>query len=207
MPKPIQRPKVHHLKDVYQDFVSKMLEANPEWWGKFDKKLKIKNCFIYAKEDGKVVLKMSWLIWKNVLESYFHKAKYAIIQGETLKLGAGLGLIRPIRVERSFKRPQVNWGATFKQAPLPDGTYKKIYYTNEDYCRIQWLKFGGIPNETSYSFDPAARNVATGKGFKAEFAQTLQKNPMLKYKYTFYPIVKNKPCSTHLSQLEELLET
>jgi hypothetical protein len=198
MAKPIQKPKVHHLRTIYTDFANKLLADHPDWWGKFDKQLRLRNATIYAKENNKVVEKMSWRRWKETVERYFHKAKTAIIEGETLNLGSNVGKIRAIRVERNFANPVINWGETFKQKiPGKDGKYQRIYHTEDDYCRIQWAKTRSLPNETSYSFDPAAKNMATGKGFKAEFVHALKNDPLLKFRYRYYPLIKKtKPCNT-----------
>jgi len=206
MPKQITRPKVHYLKPVYADYAQKLLEKHPDWWGKYCKKIKMKNCYIYARgRDGKPVLKMSWFMWKEIVSSFFYKAKDAIIQGETLRMGSNLGKIRAIRVERNFSKPAVDWGTTFREGIRgEDGKLKRVYFTAEDYCRIAWRKFGMIPNETSYSFDPATRNMATNKGMKYEFSQALMENPLLKFRYKYYPIIRKKkepqPCNTATAQ-------
>lgn len=199
--KPIQRPKVHTLKEVYQIYAEKLLKANPTWWGKYSKPLKIHKCYIYAKESGKLVLKMSWELFKEIIQRFYHKCKEAIIQGESLNLGSGIGRIQAIRVERNFSNPVVNWGETYKSNIRDaEGKLVKVYYTNEDYCRIQWQKYGSLQNETNYNFDPAGRNMLTGKGFKREFSLAITKDPFLKYRYKFYNRI---PCSTHTSPSEE----
>ncbi len=203
MAKSIQRPTVHYLRTIYLDYAKKLLEAHPEWWSKYEKRLKQKYCYIYAKEGNKIVLKMSWHIWKETVESYFHKAKDAIIQGECLTLGHGMGKIQAIRIERNFNKRVVNWNETYKaNLRTEDNKLKRIFYTDEDYCRIAWLKGGFLPNETSYNFDPAERNMASGKGFKIEFVRALKQDPLLKYRYKYYPL-KIKQCSTHSALSEE----
>ncbi|MFZ8332624.1 hypothetical protein ACO1L0_14705, partial [Staphylococcus aureus] len=64
-----------------------------------------------------------------------------------------------------------------------------------DYCKIEWCKGKMIPNETCYHFAPAEANPVTKKGFKGEFKQALNDDPLLKFKYKFKPIIK-KQCST-----------
>ena len=190
MAKPIQRPKQYSIKDVYEAYTNKMLAAHPTWWGKYEKRLKRKNCYIYAKENNKVILKMSWLIWKEIIESYFFKAKNAIIQGETFRLGSNLGKIRGARIQRDFLKPVINWPETFmNKLKTEEGKLIKIYHTEDDYCRIEWVKFGMVPNETSYHFQPAGKNMVTKKGFRAEFSRALNENELLKYKYKYYPII------------------
>lgn len=190
--KPIEQPKIWYMRDIYAQYAQQLLDAHPEWWGKYEKSIKMRNCFIYAKsENGKVEEKMSWYKWKNAIECYFFKAKDAIIQGEVLRLGAGVGKIRAIRVQRDFSTPSVNWSATFQQNEFDEsGHLKKIYFADDDWCRIEWCKFKMLANETSYRFTPAGKNVATKKGFKTEFSQALKKDPLLKYKYKFFPLAK-----------------
>lgn len=211
MAKPIVRPKQHSIKDVYAIYVTKLLDAHPTWWGKYEKRVKRKNCYICAKENGKVIIKMSWFIWKDVIEVYFHKAKNAIIQGETLRLGANLGKIRGARIQRDFTKPVINWRETFNGEKGPDGKFIRVFRTEDDYCRIEWNKFGIIPNETNYHFKPAGRNMTTKKGFTAEFSKALTEDPLLKYQYKYYPIVKriNKfpiPCNTNIPVFGTSLE-
>jgi hypothetical protein len=200
MGKPIVRPKVHYLKAIYADYAQRLLAAHPEWWGKYEKKLKLKNCYIYAKgQNGKVIEKMSWHLYKEVIERFYHQAKDAIIQGESLRLGANLGKLRAVRIQRNFSKPKVNWGETYKQNLKDDnGKLIKIYYTDDDYCRIEWAKVGMIPNEVSYNFSPANKNMETGKGFKKEFINALNADPLLKFKYKYYPIINRtkQPCNT-----------
>lgn len=195
--KPIVRPKQHSIKDIYAAYVDKLLKAHPTWWGKYEKSLRRKNCYIYAKEDGKVVLKMSWQIWKEIIETFYYKAKQSIIEGETLKMGM-VGKIRGARIQRDYTKPVVDWHATFTmKIPGADGKFKKIFRTEEDYCRIEWSKLKMIPNETSYHFQAASKNTVNKKGFKAEFVQALQADPMLKYRYKYYPL-KLQECNTSI---------
>ena len=193
MAKPIQKPKMWYMRDIYTNFINELLEKNPEWWGKYEKRVKLKNCYVYAKENGKVVEKMSWFLWKDAVERYYFKAKEAIIQGETLRLGSGVGKIRAIRVERDFSTPTIDWASTFTQNEFDaSGHLKKVFFTDEDWCRIEWKRFKMLANETSYRFSPAGNNMTTKKGFKTEFSKALKKNPLLKFKYKFYPLL-NKP--------------
>jgi len=190
------------MKHIYNAYVDKLLAANPQWWVKANKSLKMTKGYVYGLEKGKPVLKMSWQLWKEIVTSYYHKAKDAIIQGETLKLGSGLGNILAIRVERTFSNKVVDWGATYKLNLRDEkGMLKRVFYTDDDYCRIKWQKFGMVPNEKNYKFNPASKHTDTGKGFKQEFVQALLANPMLKYKYKF---TNAKPpiCNTHTAASE-----
>jgi hypothetical protein len=189
--KPIVKPKQFTSIDVYAAFALKLLAAHPDWWGKGEPKLKRKNCYIYAKEDNKIVLKMSWHLWKEITDSYFFKAKDAVVAGETFRLGNNLGKIRGARIERNFTKPKIDWFQTMSQKipdPHNEGKFLKIFHTDEDYCKIEWKKFGMITNETSYNFQPAAKNCRNNKGFKFEFSSAIKKDPMLKYKFKYYPL-------------------
>lgn len=190
MNKPIVKPKIWYMRDVYTDYANKLLASHPTWWGKYDKKVKLKNANIYEKENGKVTERMSWFIWKEVIEIYFHKAKDAIIDGEVLRLGSALGKIRAIRVERDHRHPEVNWAVTYRKSLKDDnGNLILIYYTDDDWCRIAWEKFDMLQNEQAYRFSPAEKNTTTGKGFKGEFSAALMKDQFLKYKYKFHPVI------------------
>ena len=193
MSKPIHPLKQYTSGEIYEAYVQKLLKENPTWWPKYEKKLKRKNCYIYAKENGKVVLKMSWLLWKEVIERYFHAAKYSIIAGETFRLGNNLGKIRGARIERDFSKPRIDWPATFKEGIKDEnGRFVKIFRTDEDYCRIEWVKCGMITNESCYIFTPAGKNTVANTGLKVEFSKALINDPLLKYKLKFYPIKKNR---------------
>lgn len=209
MPKPIERPKQYSIRDIYAAYTKKLLQQHPEWWGKREPRLKLANCYIYCKEGNKVVVKMSWMIFKEVVERFYFSAKEAVIQGETLKLGSNLGRIRAVRIERDFSKPQVDWRQTFIQKiPGKDGQYQRIYHTTEDYCKIEWAKGRMIPNETCYHFSPAAANPLTKKGFKGEFKQALADNPLLKYRYKFKPVInKYRLCNTPIQASKPLSET
>jgi hypothetical protein len=187
------------MKDVYADYAKKVLAENPEWFSKYDAKHNISHGLIYAREKGRQVLKISWVLWKDVVSGYFHRGKNAIIKGETLRIGAGVGKIRGCRVERNMRKKVVDWPATMRANRRDEnGKLIKILYTTEDYCRIEWVKFNLLQNEKAYNFDPASKNTTTGKGFKGEFSQALKNDPFLKYRFVYYPLhVKvNKRCNT-----------
>ena len=190
--KPIHRPKQFSIGEVYKDFVERLLKAHPDWWGKYERRINRKNCYIYA-PDRTPTLKMSWMLYKEIVERYYHKAKEAIIQGETLRLGGNLGLIRAARIQRNFSKPKINWHETISKG-LKDanGNYVRVYYTDDDYCMIEWYKFKMIPNESDYVFKPAGKNTRAGKGFKIEFANALKFDALLKYKYVYHELKRKK---------------
>jgi hypothetical protein len=201
--KPIVRPHVKTTKSIYENYALELLEKNPEWWGRYDRSYNVKNGKIYAKEGNKVIEKISWKLWKEISHAYFFNAKNAICRGETLRIGAGVGKIRGCRIERNMEKAWVNWAET-KRQNLKDknGNPIRIHHTSPDYCRVEWVKFGMITNESCYNFDIAAKNTRTGKGFKAEFSEALTKDPFLKYRLIYYPLYerKQKKCITHILQ-------
>lgn len=139
------------------------------------------------------VLKMSWGIWKEIIERFYFEAKDAIIRGETLQLGSNLGKIRAVRIERDFTKPKVNVAQTFqKNLKDAEGNLVLIYHTDPDYCRIQWAKNRTITNEAFYNFIPAKSRNGNIKSFKRDFSNALIATPMLKYKYKFIPVKHNK---------------
>jgi hypothetical protein len=192
-----------YLRDIYQQFAEKELEKHDDWWGKYEQKVKMKNCYLYEQKNGQIILRMSWYMFKNIIEAYYHKAKDAIIKGETLRLGNELGFMRAIRVERNFDNPTINWPETFKQRQFDAfGKIIKVYYTDDDWCRIQWAKFNAITNETLYVFTPAKRNMSTNKGFTYEFSKALKTDPLLKFKYKYFPYVSYKNLNSQHEQIQ-----
>jgi len=223
MPKPIKELKTHTLKTMYQEYVTRLLKDNPTWWGIRDEGIRMKNYTIYAKstkkkskwvqtgdeEEGDIVIKMSWPLYRTVVESYFHKAKDAIIQGESLTL-TGVGKIRAIRAQRNFKKPTIDWAGTLKDKQVDEkGKTIFVYHTSEDYCKIEWVKdtssAGG--NVRSYHFMPANGNTLNKKGFKKEFTTALMRDPLLKYRYKYNPLLDIKAlalCNTNTPVSEPL---
>lgn len=195
MSKVIVRPKVYRIKEVYWAYVHSLLLKHPDWETKYGVSLSMRQCFVYGpKANGKgVELKMSWPLFKEITDTFFRKAKTAVIQGEVLRLGKGAGTIRGVRIEQNYRNPAINWGATVKlNKRNENGKLMRVYYLGDDYCRIEWRKDPRVDNIRKYNFDPAKKNVRTGKGFTLEFAEAHRANPLLKYKYKYYPIKKKK---------------
>jgi hypothetical protein len=185
-------PKVHRVMDMYKVYAQKLLADNPEYWSKYNYSLKISNYTIFRKENSKVLEVMSYPLFKKILQVYFTQAKEIIIMGGEVNLGNQLGCIAPRRVERNFKNKQVNFAATAKQPKDDKGKPTKIiYYMEEDWCRIGWSKGGGVKNIMFYKFEPTPGDMRGG-GFKYEFSQALIQNPLLKYKYKYYPFIVDK---------------
>lgn len=174
--------------DMYRYYTTKLLEENPNYKAEYDKIICVKGIFvIYKVVDHVKTFIVDYRMFRKVLETYNLKATDAVIQGERLNLGYGLGFIQGRRIERSFTRPQVDFGASYK-ARLKDPKAEYVYYTSEDYCRIAWNKQGGVKNSYIYEFVPAA----TANGFRKRFSRALIDNPLLKFRYEYKAITARK---------------
>ncbi len=145
------------------------------------------------KQSEKVKKVMTYKLFKEIITLYNTKAGQRIINGEKLNLLNGLGFILGKRVERTFNTKSVNWGETNKlrdeEGNLPineDGSKKKIYFIDEEWCRIGWKKVKALANITVYAFLPAGGQP--GKGFRQAFSKAIKENPIVKLKYEFHPI-------------------
>lgn len=192
-------PKMNHMKDVWKAYALKLLALNSDWWGRYHNKLE--NYYIYRSVviDGKpsVELVFSYGQFKEIIDEFFLAAKVAVIDGEAVNLGNHIGKICARRIERDHSNKQVNWGRTKLQEMVLDESTGKmkpkklIYFTEDDYCRIGLHKTGGIKNEMVYEFSPAESNKL-GTGFKQEFAAALDRNILLRYRYLYFPLQKEK---------------
>lgn len=187
------KPKTYRIGEIYQDYVKKILSENPEYWSRYSKTQKTSNYWVYRKEynngNWSVVEVISYPVFKEILTEYFVRAKEAIIAGAELNLGNDLGIIAARRVERNHKNKAVNWAETNKQPKNEKGKPSKIiYYTDDDWCRIGWVKSGKLKNHKNYQFVPTPDD-ARGGGFVKEFSRALMLNPLLKYKYKYYPYI------------------
>jgi hypothetical protein len=190
----------HYPSDIYEKWVDKFLQENPDCWSGSSRQKKRKREFIYRSQDIKirkkklnqgkeVVTEMSFSRWLKIIEVYYLLARKDIINGRKVSLGHRLGRIRARTVSRNFKNKQINWVETKKQPLIPDpnipGKLKReriIYHTSETYCRIAWEKLRNIPNESVYKFIPSGEGANKG-GFKKEFKTALKENPLLKTQY------------------------
>lgn len=153
---------------------------------------------------------LSYKEYRDCCELFNIKAMNAIIyDGKKLNMGHYLSTISIIKIERNFKNPQVNWGATnkYKKALLsgeaeeapPEGyneedLYSKdnedgvkyfIYYTDDWYCRFYWYKKGcKVKNKSVYTFKPTRGD----KGNKTKLKEALRDNSLQHKKYRY---VKN----------------
>lgn len=171
------------------------------YWTRFNKKARFgSNYWVYTKKKvGNrycVVEVINYKRFIKVLDTYFSKAREYIIYGDGLKIGAGVGTIQAKHVERNHANKKINWYETKKQ-PLvdqPDGTKKYarvIYFTDDTWIRIDWMRANRLTNERSYKFDPSSEERANGRGFMDLFKQANQRDPNLRLKYPFYPYIQN----------------
>lgn len=194
--KNIQTPKTWTGRDVYQDFATKLLKENPDWWGRYSKTRKMRNFWIYRNDPkvGKVIEVINYDRWMEVVSQYFIGARARIIEGEPLNMGNNVGRIEGRRAERNFANRRIDFHETSKRPKIVglDGVARPdqiIYYTDNDWVRIAWLKTKKLTNETGYTFLPCEGDRVK-EGFKAQFSRANKENQMLKYRYRFYPYIR-----------------
>lgn len=162
------------------------------YWAKRNQKKDITNYWVYTTlKDGKVVEVINYDRWMNVMNAYFGKARKMIIQGCALHMMGSLGRIEPRCIERNHSNRRINWHETKKQPLVSAGDgkmrYEHIIYFNEDsYVRIGWVKTRRITGERSYEFQPSGNNI-NGNGFVQEFSRANKMNPALQLNYPYYP--------------------
>lgn len=191
-----QSRKSFTVIDIWKAYVKKLLIDNSEWWGKRDKFMP--DFVVYRKEGTKVIEVINYNSFRKLMEMYFDRAKIAIIKGDALDMTSGVGKILGRRVERDFRKKgqrRIDWGKTRKQPLVQNeetGTwhYKTLVYnTSDDWCRISWNKTKKLDNEIIYEFKPSAPNSNRTGGFRLEFSNALMRDPLLKYKYQFKPVI------------------
>jgi hypothetical protein len=178
----------HNSKDVYESYARKLL-GYEGYWAKYDRKKKHKMGSICRLGKNKTVVEVISLDrWAKITKLYFLLARRRVIQGETLKLGHRLGVLRARTVARNFKNKQVNFHETKKQPLIEDpitGKMKRakiIYFNSDTYSRIAWEKARQLPNERIYKFIPSQGTNSRG-GFKQEFKAALKADPLLETRY------------------------
>lgn len=187
--KRLSKPRTYTAKDIYKEYAKQLLKDNAEWWGKYDKKMP--NYWIYKQEGTTVQPMMSYPKFRNIIETYFHRAQKYIIRGEVLSLGNNLGKIGGRRVERNHKNKQVNWAKTKAMWDRKGEKKGLIYFTDEEWCRIGWNKPGKIKNEKFYRFTPTEGNSRTDVGFKKLFSAANLADPLLKLQYRYFEYIRD----------------
>jgi hypothetical protein len=173
-------------KDIYYAFIRQCEQRYP---GTKVVKLNLRRRAIpYELHDESGTILLTFDRWFNIMTVFFAEAREKIIQGERLSLYQG-GFIHAKRIERNFRNKRVNWKETmrgemrFDEEKQKNVPVRKVYYTEEDYCRIGWSAKGHVPG---YKFSPT--NSSKSKvGFKQQFSQHLIRNPHLKLSYIYYP--------------------
>ncbi len=182
----IVKPRNHTVIDVYKAWCLKKLEEDPSYSLEYDASYRAKGVRVLLQEkDGIKKIVMRYVLFRRIIETYNQYGVDLVIEGGELELGGKMGKIIARRVERNFNKPQADIATTLKMRKIEPG-HPMIYRTEEDYCRISWVKPKQIPNEKSYSFDPAAGN------FKTKFSHSIMANPVLKFNYRFTPYVPPK---------------
>lgn len=192
--KQIIKPKTWNPRDIYKEYAESLLKANPDYWGKYSKQRKLRNFWIYTTVNNKLVEVINFDRWRNIISTYFQKARLRIIEGETLIMGNWLGKIEPRRVERNHANKKINFLATHKRPKIADENGKLrpdviVYHTDNDWIRISWVKTKQIENETAYKFTPCQGDDSTD-GFKEQFSKRNLQNPTLKFNYKFFPYTR-----------------
>lgn len=199
----LEKPVTYHIKDIWEAYSLKLLATHSQWFSanppEYDKVYTgVVNSSIAGKainEKGKLTMveMFNYKKFKEVVETFFELAKEEVVQGNALDMMHGIGVICARRIERNHKSRSVDFNKT-KQQPKVWNEEKQrwmrsriIYFTGDDYCRIGWQKMGKLKNETVYEFQ-ITRKCPNGRGFDQQLSSALIKNPLLKYKYPFYPI-------------------
>lgn len=195
-----------HMRDIWEWYSYKLLNANPEWCGVT--KDKVKNYYIYAKytdTNGKKKVEevLSYKVFMETMTTFFNIAKEEVVQtGLPLILLGKLGRIRPRRVQRDHSKKVINYSRTAQQPKVWNEEKQKmvperlIYFTTDDWCRIGWLKNPRwLPNQAVYEFRPA-KDLRSGMGFDQILSRALTENPLLKYKYQYYPLRRHPKKTT-----------
>jgi len=172
---------------------------NRGYWTRFNKRTNTSHYWVYTKKvvggRHRVEEVISYARFMAILDAWFSKAREYIIDGYALNMGNGIGCIQGMHVERNHSNPQINWQETKKQ-PLvdnPDGTksyLRKVYFTDDTWVRIGWVKFSKLTNETIYEFVPSYTSHMATPGFSDIFSAAHKANPALKLKYPFYPYLQ-----------------
>lgn len=191
MSKIATKPKVFGIKDLYNNYVDKILLNNPTFTTKVGYSLGRGYVF---KEDKSVYI--DYKIFKNITRLYYIKAGVSIINGQAFNLGTGLGNVFILRKGRNpLIKPRLNRGESFKLKRLLEkegkevtNTNWKIYYVDEEFAMVAWHKPIATENIAFYKF--SAANGQPGKGFKQIMSRSICSNPKLLALYPFVPYKK-----------------
>lgn len=186
--------KPYSVKEIWAFYAQKLLQENPEWWGSNNRNYSgIKPYYIYRYViwNGKKVKRevMNYKRYREVVENFFKLAQDRIIKGEYFYLGRKMGNIAARRCERNPYKLQVNNRLT-RELRKKDPTHPLVYYTDPDWCRIGWEKTSRENKLLqNYRFKPTCSKGKGQPAFKERFSSALDKDPVLKYRYKYFPIV------------------
>jgi hypothetical protein len=185
------------VKHIWEAYSKELLAKHSGYYAKQKRHSKVVNFYVYRKEENLQLLVLSYPLFVRVFETFFTEARKRIIQGEAVNIN-NCGRILASRVERRHGgRRMINRAATKKQPLVWNEAKNKfsyakiIYYTDDDWCRIDWLK-KRIRNCSFYTFQPTDSSSSTQEirtlGFRQEFSDALTKNKLLKFKYWYQPV-------------------
>lgn len=188
-----------HVDSMWNAYCTEILTKNPDWWVKGYVTAKVPNKAIYRKYlDGErltVIEVISYTQFREIVTSFYAKAKEAIIEGEVLYLGNYLGMIYGKTVERDHTKKVLNMRAMLKLEPvLNPETGKmerpKVYFTDDYWSTVAWFK-EKLRNVSVYRFT-ITKNLKSGKGFNQMFSRALIERPALRFKYIVQRNTKRK---------------
>lgn len=191
-------PKTFHLSDIWEQYAATLLAANPEWWGII--KNGVQNHTLYRKytdDNGRKIIIMTFCYdkFRKIITTYFKLAQDTIIQGNALDMTSGVGKMCMRRVQRNHAHKSINFYKTKMQPKVWSPEHGKevrkkiIYYVSDDWSRVGWHKFGKMKNETVYEF-VITTNSKSGNCFRQKIHKALNNDPLLKYKYIYFPLIK-----------------
>lgn len=171
------------VKDLYIAYADNFLKENPDCWSTY--KEHTKHYVIYRKVGTKITEVINYPRFRKIVETWCSKATDYIIEGEKVSFGYELGYLAARVVERNFSNRVVDWGRTKKrriELGQPDNKKILIYYTDQDWCRVGWVKSYRTRNIALYKFVPAGKTIK-GDSFIQRFSKAIQTRPTLKQRY------------------------
>jgi len=196
------KPKIHTSKDAYQNYANKILSDNEDYWGK--REGNVKNKYIYKKAGDSVIEITSSDKYKDILSNFFKSVGVKLVEGKKFNLNNSNGYLAIRRVERSFYKPRINWGASnkYKQKIIDEGGTPLsgdnggkpwlVYFTDDEYFRLAWIKpTVGIKNTKFYKFLPA-RGRPGNLGFREQMSSIINSSPEIKNRYEYYTIKEGR---------------
>lgn len=204
--------RTHLVKHIWEAYAKQLLAKHPEWEGEYHNKTY--NYYLYNVRKGTkgVVRKLMYDYprFRRILDSYFDRAKTAVVQGEVVNMLHGLGKIFIKRVERDFTKAsnrRVDYSKTFKYTKEHGGKVwneekqrfvhpKLFFFTDDSWLRIGWYKDKGVANLHLYEFYAASASSSTGatrKGRNTAAGRTLESGESIGFIHEMLAAVKKDP--------------